>query len=144
MSQLVDKINILNFIPQRPPMVMVDALLSSDEATLTAHTSFFIEATNIFCEENFFKEPGLIENIAQSCALRAGYSFHSKNEKVPLGFIGAIKNLNIHFFPEANSEIQTEIKVVNEIFDVTLVTGKVFSQGKLAAECEMKIFLKKD
>lgn len=144
MSQLVDKINILKFIPQRPPMVMVDALLSSDETTLTAHTSFFIEATNIFCVENFFKEPGLIENIAQSCALRAGYTFHSKNEKVPLGFIGAIKNLNIHFFPEANSEIQTEIKVVNEIFDVTLVTGKVFSQGKLAAECEMKIFLKKD
>ena len=104
MEKLISKENLLKFIPQRPPMVMVDALLSSDEATLTAHTSFFIEASNIFCKANAFKEPGLIENIAQSCALRAGYTFHSKNEKVPLGFIGAIKDLNIHFFPEASTK----------------------------------------
>ena len=86
----------------------------------------------------------MIENIAQSCALQAGFSFHSKNEKIPLGFIGAIKNLQFHFFPKVNSEIQTEIQVMNEIFDVTLVKGKIFSDGQVAAECEMKIFLKKD
>lgn len=144
MTHLVTKEYLLEFIPQRPPMVMVDNLISSEEATLTAHTSFFIETKNIFCEEGQFKEPGLVENIAQSCALRAGYFFHSKNEKVPLGFIGAIKNLQIYSYPKANTEILTEIKVVNEIFDVTLVTGKIFSEGKIVAECEMKIFLKKE
>ena len=144
MKNLVDKEHLLNYIPQRQPMVMVDELRSSDELTQTAWTSFFIPSTNIFCENGFFKEPGMIENIAQSCALRAGYSFHSKNEKVPLGFIGAIKNLQIHFFPKAEQTIETEIKVMNEIFDVTLVYGKIFAEGKLAAECEMKIFLKKD
>ena len=144
MRNLVEKENLLQFIPQRHPMVMVDNLLSSDEITQTALTSFFIEEKNIFCEQGFLKEPGMIENIAQSCALRAGFTFHSKNEKVPLGFIGAIKNLQIHFFPKVNTTIQTEIKVMNEIFDVTLVNGKIFSEGKVAAECEMKIFLKKD
>ena len=144
MKNLVEKENLLHYIPQRQPMVMVDNLIRLDEANKTALTSFFIDAQTIFCENGFFKEPGLIENIAQSCALQAGYSFHIRNEKVPLGFIGAIKNLQIHFFPKINSEIQTEIKVMNEIFDVTLVNGKIFAGGKLAAECEMKIFLKKD
>jgi 3-hydroxymyristoyl/3-hydroxydecanoyl-(acyl carrier protein) dehydratase len=144
MSYLVSKDSVSQYIPQRYPMVMVDNLTSSDENTLTAHTSFFVENSNIFCENGFFKEPGMIENIAQSCALRVGYAFHAKAEKVPLGFIGAVKNLQVHFYPKANSEIQTEIKVMNEIFDVTLVYGKVFSEGKIAAECEMKIFLKKD
>ena len=111
---------------------------------MSAWSSIFIEETNIFCEDGVFKEPGLVENIAQSCALRAGYTFHSKNEKVPLGFIGAVKNLQIHFFPKVASIIETEIQVVNEIFDVTLVVGKVYSEGKIAAECEMKIFLKKE
>ena len=144
MNNLVEKENLLQFIPQRHPMVMVDKLVSNEEVSQTAVTSFFVEEKNIFCENGFLKEPGMIENIAQSCALQAGFSFHSKNKKIPLGFIGAIKNLQIHFFPKVNSEIQTEIKVMNEIFDVTLVNGKIFSDGKVAAECEMKIFLKKD
>lgn len=143
MKNLVEKENLLTYIPQRAPIVMVDNLISSDELTQTARSSFFIHPANIFCEDGFFKEPGMIENIAQSCALRAGYSFHSKNEKVPLGFIGAIKNLQVNFFPKINTTIETEIQVMNEIFDVTLVTGKIFSAGKIAAECEMKIFLKK-
>ncbi len=141
---LVNKEKLTEYIPQRAPMIMVDNLLSSNEETLSARSSFYIEETNIFCEDGVFKEPGLVENIAQSCALRAGYTFHSKNEKVPLGFIGAVKNLQIHFFPKAGTLLETEIQVVNEIFDVTLVVGKVYSEGKIAAECEMKIFLKKE
>jgi 3-hydroxymyristoyl/3-hydroxydecanoyl-(acyl carrier protein) dehydratase len=143
MIHLIDKENVLNYIPQRPPVVMVDKLISINESTQTALTGFFIREDSIFCENGFFKEPGLLENIAQSCALRAGYLFHSKNEPVPLGFIGAIKNLKIYFFPKIGTEIQTEIKLVNEIFDVALVHGKVISEGEMAAECEMKIVMKK-
>lgn len=141
---LVEKENLLRFIPQRPPMVMVDALTSSDDASQTAWTEFKITPENIFCENGVFTEPGLIENIAQSCALRAGYSFHSKNEAVPLGFIGAVKNLIINELPAVDSTIKTEIQVVNEIFDVTLVNGKIYCNQTLIASCEMKIFLKKD
>ncbi len=144
MKHLVEKENLLQFIPQRHPMIMVDTLITSDETTLTAQTGFFIDENNIFCKDGHFQEPGLIENIAQSCALRAGYTFQSKNEKVPLGIIGAIKNFQLHFLPSVNKQLQTEVQVVNEIFDITLVIGKVFCEGKLAAECEMKIFLKKD
>ncbi len=144
MSNLIDKENVLHYIPQRHPMVMVDKLIDCEITTQTATTGFYIPEDSIFEENGFFKEPGLIENIAQSCALQAGYTYRSKNEKVPLGFIGAIKNLKIYLFPKTGSELRTEIQIVNEIFDVTLVNGKIFSEGNLAAECEMKIFLKKD
>ena len=41
--------NILSFIPQRYPFVMVDPLLYADEKTAT--TDFTVTAENIFCED---------------------------------------------------------------------------------------------
>lgn len=133
---------ILELIPQRPPMVMVDKLFTVEEKKTV--TGLTIRPENIFVMDGLFREPGIIENIAQSAAVGVGYFFHNKEEKIPTGFIGAIKNLIINFLPEANSELNTEIIVEHEVFNATLIKGSVFLQGKLVAECEMKIFLMKD
>jgi predicted hotdog family 3-hydroxylacyl-ACP dehydratase len=136
------KIDILDLIPQRPPMVMVGEHISYDDNNTV--TSFFIEKDNIFCKEGFFTEPGLIENIAQSCAVRIGY-FNKINEKeILIGFIGAIKDLNIYFLPPAETKITTEIHIESEILGFTLIRGKVTSKGKVCAECEMRILIKQE
>jgi hypothetical protein len=93
-------------------------------------------------KNGIFQEPGIIENIAQSAALGVGYVCSTKNEKVPLGFIGAVKNLMIFELPKVGDEITTEIQVDYEVFEATLITGKVYCFGRLMAQCEMKIFLK--
>ncbi len=130
---------VLKFIPQRPPIVMVDQLISAaDKTTISGLT---IKADNIFVENNIFQEPGIIENVAQSAALGVGYVCQLENKKVPLGFIGAIKNLVIYDLPKVGDHITTEIKVDYEVFEATLITGKVYCHDQLLAQCEMKIFL---
>ena len=132
--------NILDLIPQRPPMVMVDNLISCNE-NITI-TKLLIRKENIFCSNGFFTEPGLIENIAQSAAARVGY-FNKLNDTEPLiGFIGAIKELNIFFLPKELTEINTEITIESEILGFTLIHGKIFSDNKIVASCEMRIFIK--
>ena len=131
---------ILKLIPQRPPIVMVDKLISvADKTTVSGFT---IKPDNIFVIDGIFIEPGLIENIAQSAALGVGYVCSVKNEKVPLGFIGAVKNLQIFALPRVGDELTSEIKVDYEVFEATLITGKIYCDSKLIAQCEMKIFLK--
>jgi 3-hydroxymyristoyl/3-hydroxydecanoyl-(acyl carrier protein) dehydratase len=134
--------DILNFIPQRPPIVMVDKVISAEDKKTVS--GLFIKPDNIFVENNCFQEPGIIENIAQSAALGVGYICQSKNEKIPMGFIGAVSNLKILSLPEVNSELRTEIQVDYEVFDATLISSKVFCNEKLIAQAEMKIFLKKE
>lgn len=134
-------------IPQKPPIEMVDKLWFNDETTTIS--GFTIKADNIFCENGEFREPGIVENIAQTAALRVGYmvSLLEKNgEKVnpPVGYIGAIKRLNIHQLPKVGAELKTEVIIQQIIFDVTLITGRTTVNGEPVAECEMKIFLKKD
>jgi 3-hydroxyacyl-[acyl-carrier-protein] dehydratase len=126
-------------IPQKPPMVMVDRLVEiADKTTMTA---FLIREDNVFCEKGRFREPGLIENMAQTAAAGVGAKPGNVSGKAPMGFIGGIRNLKIGGFPEVGQEIITRVTVLHEVFDATIVQGEVFLNGTLIAGCELKIFL---
>lgn len=134
--------NILNLIPQKPPFVMVDKLLYSEEKI--TRTSFIIAQENIFFENGKFLEAGLIENIAQTAAAGAGYRSRLNNNPVSVGYIGAVKNLEIFALPKMNDELITEVTIEDQVFNVTIISGKVWCKEKLIAQCEMKIFIDKE
>ncbi|MDQ3049177.1 MAG: hydroxymyristoyl-ACP dehydratase [Bacteroidota bacterium] len=146
-SPIIQGSEVSALIPQKPPIEMVDKLWFNDDTTTIS--GFSIKEENLFFRDGFFREPGIVENIAQTAALRVGYmvsQMEKTGEKVkpPVGYIGAIKKLLIHKLPVAGSELVTEVIIQQVIFDVTLITGKTTSEGEVIAECEMKIFLKKD
>jgi hypothetical protein len=133
--------NIIPLIPQKPPFVMVGKLLHTDE--VTTRSSFLINGENVFVKDGLFQEAGLMENIAQTAALRAGYVARGENIPVAVGYIGAVSNFEIFDLPKVNDEIETEITVENQIFDVTVLKGKVWKNENLLARCEMKLFISK-
>ncbi len=139
---LIEKENIWQVIPQRSPMIMVDQLVSCGEISTT--TKLLVSRENIFCVNGLFTEAGMVENIAQTAAARVGYICKEANVAVPIGYIGAVKSLKFYFLPEVNTQITTEIVISHQVFDVTVINGTVTVAGKIAAECEMKIFIKKD
>jgi predicted hotdog family 3-hydroxylacyl-ACP dehydratase len=123
-------------------MVMIKEIEHVDETTIT--TSFLIEEENIFNHNGFFREPGLIENIAQTAAARVGYLCKQQNKKVPLGFIGAIKNLIIHRIPETGEWLKTKVTIEHEVMNATVISGKIYSGEHLIAETEMNIFIQEE
>ncbi len=135
---LVSRHDITRFIPQRDPIVMVHELMEANDEQ--ASTSFTIEPGNVFLSDGYFAEPGLIENIAQTAAVQAGYYYLQNNLPVPIGYIAAVKNLKILHLPKENSTIQTKVRVTNKVLDVTVVEGTIEQQGKLLCSCEMRIF----
>ena len=136
---LVKKEDIAEYIPQKHPMIMVDGLLEQSEDSTTSCLQ--LETENIFCQNGYFTEAGLIENIAQTAALRSGYEAHIKNEKPTIGFIGALKRIKIHKLPLDNESLKTTIKIQHNLMNVLVIHGEVFSNGELMAHGEMNIFL---
>lgn len=136
---LVDKTLILDYIPQRNPIVMVDEILSCDAQGI--NTRFFIEPNNMFVSEAVMQEPGLIENIAQTAAAMTGYKAKQDNEEVKRGFIGSVKQLKIARLPEAGTHINTEVKIVTEVMNATVIEGTISQNSELIANCQMNIFL---
>jgi predicted hotdog family 3-hydroxylacyl-ACP dehydratase len=131
--------NIIDLIPQRDPIVMIDALLSASEKGCTGR--FTIRPDNLLVEDGALSEAGLVENIAQTAAARIGWLCRLENKPVPLGFIGAVQNLEIYGLPKINEEIETGISIKNQIFDVTVIEGEVRTGERLLARCDMKIFI---
>jgi|SRR3954462_9425991 len=135
-------------IPQKSPIEMVDTLWQNDDSITIS--GFTIQPSNIFCEDGVFTEPGIIENIAQTAALRAGYTISVMMKEggltgpPPVGYIAAIKNLTIHQLPKVGSVLKTEIFVKQIVFDITIIDAKTTCNDEVIASCEMKIFLKKD
>ncbi len=120
---------------------MVSQLLYSDE-TIT-RSSFHILADNVFVKNDVFQEAGLLENIAQTAALRNGYQAEAENKPVAIGYIGAVKDFEVLGLPKVGDELITEITIGNQILDVTVILGKVWHNDNLLAQCEMKLFISK-
>ena len=131
--------DILDRIPQKPPFVMIDRLVWSDEKT--SRSTFLIREENILVEEGVFGECGMVENIAQTAAARAGAIGQNPDEPVKIGYIGAIKNLEVFALPRISDILETEITIDNQIFDVTLISAKVKCRDQLMAQCQMKVFI---
>jgi len=131
---------ILDLIPQRSPIVMVDTLFYSDEEKTVS--GFTVDSSCIFFAQGGLTEPGLIENIAQTAAAGTGYYYKKENKNVPVGFIATIKDLKIHALPKIGVQLITEVKVTNKVMDVTIIRGEVKTSDTLIAECEMRIFVK--
>lgn len=138
---LVPKEHITDYIPQKDPMVMIDTL-NYCEGTVTK-TNFEVREDNIFVKDGLLHEPGIIENIAQTAAVKAGYEVKKNGAEPLIGFIGAIKDLVIYELPKTGDVLETTVTIKMEVMGITLVEGVSICNEKKIASCEMKIFIQK-
>lgn len=131
--------DITNFIPQRAPFVMIDHIVSADEKLSV--TTLDIREGHLFVQNGTFTEPGLVENMAQTAAAGTGYYAQLAGKQPVVGFIGALKNLNILALPKVGETITTEVSFLNQVMNVHIVQGRVYLNNKEIANCELKIFL---
>ena len=138
------KIDIRSLLPQRDPFVAVDRLVHYDDREVVTET--LVKADSLFTEDGRLTAAGLMENIAQSCAARIGFRtlYVMGLDKVDIGVIGALRNMEIHALPLAGRTLTTRVTVREEAFGITLVEASVRSEGQLMAEGEMKIAQKNE
>ena len=135
----IEDITLKELIPQRPPFVMIDRLISCDMVVTT--TELEVREDNVFVAEGRFTAEGLMENMAQTCAARMGYINLSRGDKVKLGVIGAVSSFDIFRTPKVGEKINTTIEVLEELFQITLAKAIVRCGEEVLAEAKMKIAL---
>jgi len=119
---------------------MIDQLVRCDE--VCSDTTFLINADNVLVEDNELSEAGITENIAQTAAAGFGYITQQNKKPIAVGYIAAIKNLEIFALPKVGETIETNVAITDQIFEMTIISGSVKCNGKLLASCEMKIYIK--
>ncbi|MBQ3874278.1 MAG: pseudouridylate synthase [Bacteroidaceae bacterium] len=134
-------IDIHELLPQQEPFVMISSLVRFDMQTTVTET--IVSADNMFVEDGVFTAPGIVENIAQTCAARIGYvNKYILKKGIQLGFIGAIRDLKVKQLPKVGDTITTTISVIDSVFGMTLVDAVVLNNGAEVASAQMKIAVK--
>lgn len=136
---LADKAFTADLIPQKFPFVMVDALFSYSENTV--ETGLLITSDNIFVSDKSFREPGLIEHMAQSVALHTGYKFFLLKQDAPTGYIGSVSQLEISVLPKVGDSLRTSVEILQEFGGITMVSVATFCNDVEVAKGQMKTVL---
>ena len=132
-------IPITSLIPQRPPFVMVDRVLSCEEAETV--TELVVREDNIFLDDMVLAPAGIMENMTQSCAARMGCINREQKDSIKIGFIGNIRNCTINRQPRCHEILHTYIEIVEEVFNLTLANVTTKVGDDVIASASMKIAL---
>lgn len=136
MSDL-EKIPILDLLPQRPPFVFVDRLTYHDETL--SRTEFRVPEHGLFVEEGRLRTAGIVEHMAQSCAARIGYiSCYVRHVPVTVGYIGSVRALRVLRHPAVGETLRTCVTLREEIFGITLTDIEVRAGAETIATAVMK------
>ncbi len=140
-EQFLRTIDIHELLPQQEPFVMVGQLVHFDITRTVTETT--IGSENMFVENGQMTASGLIENIAQTCAARIGYvNKYILKKGIQIGFIGAIRNLEVKALPAVGDTIRTTVDVVEEVFGMILANASIECNDVTMVTTEMKIAIK--
>lgn len=140
-SEQLAAIDIHELLPQQEPFVMVGRLTSFDDVSTITQT--IVSEGNIFVDEGVFSSSGIVENIAQTCAARIGYvNKYILRKGVQVGFIGALRNLQILSWPKVGELVITRVDVIDQVFGMVLAQATTTVDSRQIATTEIKLAIK--
>lgn len=135
-------VDIRELVPQRAPILMVDALLhAGDDA---AETSFVVRAGNFFLDgDGCLAETGVLEHMAQSASALAGWRERCAGASTPpVGFIGEVKKFRCYRRPPVGEELHTTVALRTD-FDGILVVAVATRVGDIpVADTQLKVSIR--
>lgn len=133
--------NMEQYLPHRPPFVMIDSLSYDPADEQHASAAFEVLESNVLVRDGRLSAGGLVENMAQAAGAAAGIRKTAAGEQPGLGFIGALKNLRVDRLPLVGESLQTDVTFVHQVMNALIVEARVSSAEAELASCELKIFL---
>lgn len=130
-------ITIKQIIPQRPPFLMIDRVVSCDG--IDAVIDFFVSQDNVLSENNLLSASGIIENMAQSCAALMGCRCLLHGIPITIGYIGEVRNAIIKKRPKCGYTIQTHVHLIEEVFNIIIADVKVVCGDNTIASAYIKV-----
>ena len=144
----LDKIDISNFLPHRPPFLMVDKVLILGDDHVS--TSFEINEKCIFVKDNTFNEVGLVECAAQTCSSIVGKTYfedddlEGKGTKL-IGFISAIKKITVFSCPPVGATIITKAHLISRYdsdqYSISTLQCNIYEGEKELLSCQLNLFI---
>lgn len=127
---------------------MVNNIAYIDAESVTAE--FNISADCVFVKSNTLSETGLIEHMAQACSAIVGQSYFDVddlegNGNNIVGYISAIKKVEINDLPKVDEILITKAKLVSRYdtgtMSICTIKGSTFRNDDLIVDCTLNFLI---
>ena len=130
---------IERLLPQRPPMLLLDRLMSCTPSEGTADT--LISAGNLFrLPDDTIHAAALFELMAQAYAAVHGYQNHLAGKPVGIGYLAGITNAVVHGPARIGDRLIVSVRQTALFQPFVRAEARVVRDGETLAEGELTLF----
>lgn len=131
--------NVEAILPHRPPMALVDRVLSADDENARATKTFGPD--DYGTENGFVSEPAIIECLAQTVAALQGIRAMRMGLKPGPGMLVGVNDFAISDEVRAGVPVEFSVTVTRRLPPFCLADVRAIQDGRTIAEGTMKFFL---
>jgi radical SAM protein with 4Fe4S-binding SPASM domain len=126
-------------IPQKPPMRLVDRLLSVGERV--AEVEVVVRPDNLFArDDGTLDEVFYLEAIAQAAAAMNGFRSSRGAGNGPQGFLLGTRNLEVHGPTRLGDTLKIRVFKATRFGDFGIIEGRISRGNELLAQGEIKVW----
>jgi len=133
---------IAEIMLHRPPMLLIDELISYDETRATARTTFSHERYG--AENGFTSEPALIECMAQTVAAQRGQLAYDKGISPQPGMLVGVQNTEFHRPAEVDIPLNIDIEITHKLDNLYLVDCEITHRSERIVSGSLKFYAPED
>ncbi|MCL2334668.1 MAG: hypothetical protein FWC57_01235, partial [Endomicrobia bacterium] len=125
---MLSKFNLADKMFHRPPMLLVDKIISSESAKGT--TEFAVPSDCIFLDENgLFSRAAMVEVAAQSFAAHDIYQKTLKKSKVSKGFLVSARSFVFFSDAQKGDKLVCRLEKTDEIAKLHMLLAEILKNG---------------
>lgn len=135
-----------DMLPHRPPMLCVDALVATGDAS--AAVTAFLGPDHILLHEGACSEAGLVELAAQAVGVMKGYAEQRLGMPVKDGFLAAVQDFSCLSPAREGDSLRIHVAVIAEMAGVSLIETAIYRDSgpgpaamDLVARGRLKLFV---
>ncbi len=127
-------------LPQRPPMLLLDRLLSCTTSEGTAETQ--LSADNLFrLPDDTIHPAALFELMAQAYAAVHGFQNHLAGKPVSIGYLAGITRAVVHGAARIGDRLVVSVRQTALVPPFVRAEARVVRGGETLAEGELTLFV---
>ena len=139
-NNLILPVSAETFIPHRPPMRLVDTLISCEGTSGLVETT--ISADCILADSNgTLDEAALVELLAQSYAVIKGYNDALHGKEISEGYLVGVRKMQIIGRAQVGETLLIRIRTVGSFEGFAVADGEIVRAEEIIASGSIKLWI---
>jgi predicted hotdog family 3-hydroxylacyl-ACP dehydratase len=128
------------FIPHRPPMRLVETLISCDDAVGVVEATLATDSL-LVADDGTLDAVAFVELLAQGYAVIKGYDDRRQGKEISEGYLVGVRKMRITGRARAGEQLLIRIRTIGSFEGFAVVEGEIENASEIIASGTLKLWI---